>query len=257
MWPVIARAVGPVRGASLMWYSASSAVISASSSQMGISTATVTLSLQSMNRWRVSCLSLLLPTAGMINSAVSVAALRLLLMTMRGAFAQGGVACDARALGSSSRRKRSCGQVVGMLSKKSASRAKLASPGRLSSSELLLARASAGQVLATAMGAGIGLLGGERDAGDARMGGDILSIVCAHRITLVECTEMERSECGVRSMATAPGVRRLRRSSPSALLRTKHHTVMRMLTGPSVMVGAAALMPDAFCLIQSRATVML
>jgi hypothetical protein len=36
-----------------------------------------------------------------------------------------------------------------------------------------------------------------------------------------------------------------------------NQTVIRMLTGPSVMMGAAALISEAFFLIQSRATATL
>ena len=43
----------------------------------------------------------------------------------------------------------------------------------------------------------------------------------------------------------------------SAGARTRIHVVIRMLTGPSVMVGAGALISDAFFLIQSRAMVTL
>ena len=43
---------------------------------------------------------------------------------------------------------------------------------------------------------------------------------------------------------------------PQALV-AQNHVVIRILTGPSVMVGAGALMSDAFFLIQSRATVTL
>ena len=40
-------------------------------------------------------------------------------------------------------------------------------------------------------------------------------------------------------------------------LAVHNYVVIRMLTGPSVMVGAGALISDAFFLIQSRATVTL
>ena len=47
----------------------------------------------------VSWRSLLLPTAGMMSAAVSVAALRFLLTTIRETSAHTGDACDARAFG--------------------------------------------------------------------------------------------------------------------------------------------------------------
>ena len=61
----------------------------------------------------VSCRSLLVPTAGMMRPAVAVAVFSLRLMTMRSGLAKAGRACEARALGSSSRRKSSCGHVDG------------------------------------------------------------------------------------------------------------------------------------------------
>ena len=45
-------------------------------------------------------------------------------------------------------------------------------------------------------------------------------------------------------------------NDPQALV-TDDQAVIRMLTGPSVMTGAGALMPDAFFPIHSRATVTL
>ena len=109
--------------------------MSVSRSQIGISIATVTLSLQSMNRCSVSWRSLLLPTAGMMSAAVCVAAFCLRFTMMRETSAHAGVACDARALGSSSRRKRSCGHVVGMLSKKIGDGREVSVAARLSSSD--------------------------------------------------------------------------------------------------------------------------
>ena len=54
MWPVIDRSAAPTRGASSMPCCFSSAAMSLSVSQIGISIATVTLSLASMNRCSVS-----------------------------------------------------------------------------------------------------------------------------------------------------------------------------------------------------------
>src|ERR1700682_3998394 len=71
----------------------------------------------------------------MMSAAVWVAAFSLRLTMMRDTSANSGWACDARAFGSSSRLKRSCGHVVGMLSRKSATAAKRVSPVRLSSSD--------------------------------------------------------------------------------------------------------------------------
>lgn len=129
MWPVMLRLPADGRGASSMRCCCSRAAMSASVSQIGISIATVTLSLASMNRCSVSCRSLLLPTAGMMSAAVCVAAFSFRLTMMRDASAQLGVACEARALGSS-RVKSSCGQVVGMLSRKSDGPLPLLRPGR-------------------------------------------------------------------------------------------------------------------------------
>jgi len=70
----------------------------------------------------------------MMSAAASVAAFCLRFTMMRETSANPGCACDARALGSPSRRNKSCGQVVGMLSKKSATDARWVSPERLSSS---------------------------------------------------------------------------------------------------------------------------
>ena len=93
-------------------------------SQMGISIATVLESFASMKFCSVSCRSLLLPTAGMISAAVSVAVFSLRLMMRRLLSANAGCACEARAFGSSSLRKSSCGQVEGMFSRKVASASK-------------------------------------------------------------------------------------------------------------------------------------
>ena len=88
-----------VRGASSMPCCVSSAAMSVSRNQIGISIATVTLSFASMNRCSVSCRNLLLPTAGMMRAAVWVAALCFRLTTVRDASAHVWRACDARALG--------------------------------------------------------------------------------------------------------------------------------------------------------------
>jgi hypothetical protein len=74
-----------------------------------------------------------------------LAALCFVLMMMREASAQAGVACDARAFGSSSRRNRLWGHVVGMASKKSASAVKRRSPLRLSSSVPARTKSSLGR----------------------------------------------------------------------------------------------------------------
>ena len=81
-------------------------------------------SFASMKFWSVSCRNLLLPTAGMMKPAVADAVFSLRLMMMLSVSANAGRACEARALGSSSRRKRSCGHVVGMCSRKVASASK-------------------------------------------------------------------------------------------------------------------------------------
>ena len=103
--------------ASSMPYLVSRLAISSSVSQIGISTAIVLESFASMKFCSVSCRSLLAPTAGMTSEAVSVAVFSLRLMTMRLGSAKAGRACEARAFGSSSRRKRSCGHVDGMFSR--------------------------------------------------------------------------------------------------------------------------------------------
>ena len=90
MCPVIARSNVPTRGASSIPCSRSSEAMSASVSQIGISMATVTLSLASMKFCNVSWRSLLLPTAGMINSAAAVAAFCFLLTMMRETSANSG-----------------------------------------------------------------------------------------------------------------------------------------------------------------------
>jgi hypothetical protein len=132
--PVIARSASPSRRVSSIPCASSSNAMSSSVSQIGISIATVTQSLMGINRCSVSCRNLLLPTAGMMNAAVSVAPLCFEFTTMRETSANDGSACEARAFGPSSRRNRSCGQVVGTLSRKSASVRDLASPRCLSSS---------------------------------------------------------------------------------------------------------------------------
>jgi hypothetical protein len=126
------------RGASSMPYCFSISSMSASVSQIGTSAARVTLSFASMKRWSVSLRSLLLPTAGMMRAALSVAAFSLRVTMACEASANSGRAWDARALISSSLVKSACGQTAGMLSRKSATAAKrvveLALAARLSSS---------------------------------------------------------------------------------------------------------------------------
>ena len=56
-----------------------------------------------------------------MKPAVAVAVFSLRLMTMRSVLANVGRACEARAFGSSSRRKSSCGHDDGMFSRKVAS----------------------------------------------------------------------------------------------------------------------------------------
>ena len=80
MWPVMTRGAGVRRELDAVL---AQALMSSSVSQIGISIATVTLSLASMKRCSVSWRSLLLPTAGMMSAAVSVAAFSLRLMMMR------------------------------------------------------------------------------------------------------------------------------------------------------------------------------
>ena len=60
-----------------------------------------------------------------------------------------------------------------------------------------------------------------------------------------------RSVCGL----LGDGAREF--DNASQALVTDNQAVIRMLTGPSVMVGAGALMPEAFFPTHSRATVTL
>ena len=74
-----------------------------------------------------------------------VAAFSLRLTMMRETSANEGCAWDARVFGSSSLRNSPCGQIVGMLSRKSARAVKRASPGRLSSNVPALTNSSFGR----------------------------------------------------------------------------------------------------------------
>ena len=96
MWPVMERGAPPA--ASSMPYLVSSWVISSSVSQMGISMATVLELFASMKFCSVSCRSLLVPTAGMISAAVSVAVFSLRLMTRRLVSANAGLSLRSAGL---------------------------------------------------------------------------------------------------------------------------------------------------------------
>lgn len=74
---------------------ASSAVMSSSLSQIGTSTASVTLSFASMNCWRRSCRRRLSPTVGITSAAARVAAFSFRFTMMRPTSANVGCACDA------------------------------------------------------------------------------------------------------------------------------------------------------------------
>ena len=80
---------------------------------------------------------------------------------------------------------------------------------------------------------------GRSGGGTARPGFEkLLTAICEGRVGAVLSVEVSRLARNGRDWHT-------------------DHMVIRMLTGPSVMVGAAALISDAFFLIQSRATVTL
>ena len=108
MCPVTTRGALPADRPSAIPCWCSSAAMACSAGQIGISIATVTLSLASMNFCKVSWRSLLFPTAGMMRAAASVAAFCLRFTMMRETSANSGCAWDAGAFGSSSRRNRSC-----------------------------------------------------------------------------------------------------------------------------------------------------
>ena len=97
MWPVMTRGLCHPRR-EFESCCASSAAMSFSSNQIGISIATVTLSFASMKCWSVSCRILSLPTAGMMRAAVSVAAF-CLRFTMSATLSESGVGLRGARLG--------------------------------------------------------------------------------------------------------------------------------------------------------------